>query len=120
MHWILAVEPDFSAREGIIAMGEAHGYVVAAVATALGAFGVLDADESNDIGIVITAKRLKGIDGFDFARLVKRRYPGRRTILFTGAYWRDIETDPRRSWFDAVAYKPFVEELMKEIFLLSV
>jgi DNA-binding NtrC family response regulator len=75
------------------------------------ALDVLDEDPS--IGIVVTDIRMPGVDGMDFRRVLKHRFPKLPVVFMTGLPIDDDEVVPAHAAF---LQKPFsVEALIKAI-----
>lgn len=68
------------------------GYRVIAAYSAREALDALDEDAS--VGVVISDVRMPGLDGFDFLRVVKHRFPAIKVILVTGHAITDEDVVP--------------------------
>ena len=80
----LAAVPAYSAREGLDRL-----------------------DECPDISLVISDIRMPGLDGFDFIRVVKHRFPSLPTLLTTGLPITEEDVVPRGA---SILRKPFAAD----------
>jgi len=68
-------------------------------------------DECPDVCLVISDIRMPGVDGFDFLRVVKHRFPQLPTLLTTGMPITDDDVVPRGA---SILQKPFaIEDLRR-------
>jgi DNA-binding NtrC family response regulator len=66
-------------------------------------------DESPDICLVVSDVRMPGVDGFDFIRVVKHRFPSLPALLTTGLPITDEDVVPRGV---SILQKPYaIDEL---------
>src|SRR5258708_36820799 len=85
---VLVLDDNADAAEAIAFLLETHGWPAVASTSVEGALDALD--ENSKIGVVVSDIRMPTIDGFDFLRVVKHRFPTVPVILMTG---RPIEAD---------------------------
>lgn len=71
---------------------DASGYRVIATYSAREALDTLDRDST--VGVVISDVRMPDLDGFDFLRVVKHRFPAINVILVTGHEITDEDVVP--------------------------
>jgi CheY-like chemotaxis protein len=64
-------------------------------------------DECPDVCLVISDIRMPGIDGFDFIRVVRHRFPSLPTLLTTGLPITEEDVIPRGA---AILQKPFAKD----------
>lgn len=69
------------------------GYATIPTYSAREALDALDSD--GDVGCVISDVRMPELDGFDFLRVVKHRFPHLRVILVTGDEITDDDVVPK-------------------------
>jgi signal transduction histidine kinase len=79
---ILLVDDDALVSDGTAAMIEDLGHEVIEASSAAAALALLDA--SPDVDLVITDYAMPGMTGFEFAKLVRERYPALPIVLATG------------------------------------
>jgi CheY-like chemotaxis protein len=108
---ILVVDDARDTADTIAVLLEASGL---AVLSAYSAHEGLDRlDECPDISLVISDIRMPGIDGFDFLRVVRHRFPALPTVLTTGLPITDDDIVPRGA---LILQKPFgVAELKRAV-----
>ncbi|HET7033379.1 MAG TPA: response regulator [Casimicrobiaceae bacterium] len=108
---ILVVDDDRDAADTIAVLLEASGMSVLAAYSAREGLDRLD--EHPDIGLVVSDIRMPGVDGFDFLRVVKHRFPKLPTVLTTGLPVTDDDIVPHGA---LILQKPFaVEDLKRAI-----
>ena len=104
---ILVVDDDRDAADTIAALLEATGFSVMSAYSARDGLDKLD--ECATIKLVISDIRMPGVDGFDFLRVVKHRFPDLPTVLTTGLPITENDVVPRGA---LILQKPFaVDEL---------
>ncbi len=105
---ILVVDDDRDGADTTAALLEAIGF------TALAAYSARDGlnrlDESPAISLVISDIRMPDVDGFDFVRVVKHRFPELPTLLTTGLPVTDDDVVPRGA---VILQKPFAVEALE-------
>ena len=79
---ILVIDDNRDVADALAAVLEIAGYRVTALVSVREALDLLDTDA--DIGTVISDVRMPDLDGFDFLRVVKHRFPHMRVFLVTG------------------------------------
>lgn len=79
---VLVIDDNRDVADALAAAIEVAGYRVRAHTSVREALDVLDTDSS--IGTVISDVRMPDLDGFDFLRVVKHRFPQMRVFLVTG------------------------------------
>jgi DNA-binding NtrC family response regulator len=91
-------------RDAVAALAmvlEHHGYRVTPTHSAEEALDALDRETG--IQVVVSDVRMPGVDGFDFLRVVRHRYPSLRMILVTGHLITDDDVVPHGA---AILQKP--------------
>ena len=110
---LLVIEDEPDARESLRALLELHGHGV--VVAGDGPAG-LRALESADVELALVDIGLPGVDGYEVAREIRRRFPALRIIAVTGYGQREDRQRARDAGFDAHLTKPFsYEELVRAI-----
>lgn len=84
------------------ALLETMGYRAIATRTVRDALDTLD--ERSDIEIVISDIRMPGVDGFDFLRVLRHRFPALPIVLMTGLPIEKNDGAPREA---VILQKPF-------------
>jgi CheY-like chemotaxis protein len=108
---ILVVDDDRDTADTIAALLETTGMSV--LATYSAREGLDRLDECPDICLVISDIRMPGVDGFDFLRVVKHRFPRLPTVLTTGLPILDDDVVPHGA---VILPKPFgVDELRRAV-----
>jgi len=105
---ILVVDDDRDAADTIAVLLEATGMSVLSAYSARDGLDRLD--ECQDICLVISDIRMPGVDGFDFLRVVKHRFPKLPTVLTTGLPVTDDDVVPHGA---LILQKPFAVEDLK-------
>ena len=105
---ILVVDDDRDAADTIAVLLEATGMAVLSAYSAREGLDRLD--ECPGICLVISDIRMPGVDGFDFLRVVKHRFPSLPTVLTTGLPITDDDVVPRGA---LILQKPFAVEDLK-------
>lgn len=100
---ILVVDDDRDAADTTAALLESMGLAVTAAYSAREGLDRLD--ESENICLVVSDVRMPGVDGFDFIRVVKHRFPSLPALLTTGLPITDEDVIPRGA---LILQKPFV------------
>jgi two-component system NtrC family sensor kinase len=90
---ILVVDDDRDTADITAALLQSMGLAVMAVYSARDGLDRLD--ESPDICLVLSDVRMPGVDGFDFIRVVKHRFPSLPALLTTGLPITDEDVIPR-------------------------
>ena len=107
---ILVVDDDRDAADTIAVLLEASGMSVLSAYSARDGLDRLD--ERSDIGLVVSDIRMPGVDGFDFLRVVKHRFPSLPTVLTTGLPVTDDDVVPHGA---LILQKPFAVEDLKRV-----
>jgi len=108
---ILVVDDDREAADTIGTLLVGLGFKVMSVYSAREGLDRLD--ESKDISLVISDVRMPGIDGFDFLRVVKHRFPALPIVLTTGLPITEEDVVPRGA---LILQKPFgMNELKRAV-----
>jgi DNA-binding NtrC family response regulator len=107
---ILIVDDDRDAADTIAVLLEESGMSVLPVYSAREGLDRLD--ECPDIGLVLSDIRMPGVDGFDFLRVVKHRFPSLPTVLTTGLPVTDDDIVPHGA---LILQKPFAVEELKRV-----
>ena len=100
---ILVIDDNRDVADAFAAVLEVAGYTVTALVSVRDALDALDNDPA--IGTVISDVRMPELDGFDFLRVVKHRFPYMRVFLVTGQEVTQEDVVP----FGAVILKKPVE-----------
>jgi DNA-binding NtrC family response regulator len=79
---ILITDDHKDSVDALAIMLKRAGFSVASAYSAREALDALDLDAGS--GVVISDIRMPEVDGFDFLRVVKQRFPSMRVILLTG------------------------------------
>lgn len=104
---VLVVDDNAAFARSIVRLLESLGQPAIAALSAYDAIDTLD--ESRNVGFVVADVRMPEIDGFDFVRVVRHRFPRIPLALMT-AYPTDNEDIPQGV---PVLVKPFeIEQLM--------
>ena len=80
-HQVLVVDDNAAFARTVVHLLESFGHPALAVSSAYDAIDTLD--ESRDIGFVVADVRMPEIDGLDFARVVRHRFPHLPMALMT-------------------------------------
>jgi len=105
---ILVVDDDRDAADTIAVLLESTGMSVLSAYSAREGLDRLD--ERPDVCLVISDIRMPGVDGFDFLRVVKHRFPKLPTVLTTGMPVTDDDIVPHGA---LILQKPFAVEDLK-------
>ncbi|MEO8676396.1 MAG: response regulator [Casimicrobiaceae bacterium] len=105
---ILVVDDDRDAADTVAALLEAMGVSVFPAYSARDGLDFLD--ECGDVRLVISDVRMPGVDGFDFIRVVKHRFPAIPALLTTGLPITDDDVVPRGA---LILQKPFTAEELR-------
>jgi len=79
---VLVTDDNRDVVDALAAFLNMSGYKVIATYSAREALDSLDHDST--VGVVISDVRMPELDGFDFLRVVKHRFPAIKVILVTG------------------------------------
>jgi two-component system, NtrC family, sensor kinase len=90
---ILVVDDDRDTADMTAALLQSMGLAVMAAYSA--GDGLDRLDESPDICLVVSDVRMPGVDGFDFIRVVRHRFPSLPALLTTGLPITDEDVIPR-------------------------
>ena len=90
---ILVVDDDRDTADTTAALLESMGLRVTAAYSARDGLDLLD--EYPDICLVVSDVRMPGVDGFDFIRVVRHRFPSLPALLTTGLPITDEDVIPR-------------------------
>ena len=85
---VLVTDDNRDVVDALAAFLNISGYKVIATYSAREALDSLDQDST--VGVVISDVRMPELDGFDFLRVIKHRFPAIKVILVTG---HEITTD---------------------------
>jgi DNA-binding NtrC family response regulator len=89
---VLITDDNRDVVDSLAAFLDMSGYRVIATYSAREALDSLDQDSS--VGVVISDVRMPELDGFDFLRVVKHRFPAIKVILVTGHAITDEDVVP--------------------------
>src|SRR5664279_6026952 len=98
----LVVDDNFYFAEILVIQLIQLGHAAVAAGSVRHALDLLDDDPS--IGVVLTDVRMPGVDGLDFRRVLKHRFPKLPVVLMTGM---PIEEEDRVPSYVVVLQKPF-------------
>ena len=90
---ILVVDDNADLAASLVAMLEVHNYSAFAAVDVAKALDVLDAEPS--ISMVISDVRMPSVDGLDFFRVLRHRFPSLPVVLMTGLPISDEDVVPR-------------------------
>src|SRR3954470_12063608 len=106
---VLVTDDNRDVVDALAAFLNLSGYKVIATYSAREALDSLDQDAS--VGVVISDVRMPELDGFDFLRVVRHRFPAMKVILVTG---HEIATDDVVPSGATILKKPLeFEELLR-------
>jgi CheY-like chemotaxis protein len=104
---LIVDDSEFFARSLVLVL-ESRSRTALAATNARDALDLLDANP--DIDVIVTDVRMPGMDGVDFARVVRHRFPHKRVALMTA--WPPGAADELPAGFP-VLRKPFdIEALL--------
>ena len=107
---ILVVDDNRDAVDMAAVMLRAQGY---SVAVAYSAFEAVDwLDRNNHTAMIISDIRMPDVDGFDFLRLVRKRFPALPMVLMTGLPVTEEDFIPRGA---SILQKPFTTEALQQM-----
>ena len=89
---VLVTDDNKDVVDALAALLNDSGYKVIATYSAREALDSLDLDST--VGVVISDVRMPELDGFDFLRVVKHRFPAIKVILVTGHEITDEDVVP--------------------------
>ena len=92
---LLVVEDDHDALAALQAVLEMSDYVVIPARSVREALDLLD--QHSEIELVISDIRMPDVDGLDFIRVLRHRFPTLPTILMTGMPITDDDVIPREA-----------------------
>jgi DNA-binding NtrC family response regulator len=108
---ILVIDDDRDSADTIAILLETSGFTVMAAYSAREGLDRLD--DCPAINLVVSDIRMPGVDGFDFLRVVKHRFPALAIVLTTGLPITEDDVVPRGA---LILQKPFaVEELKRAV-----
>lgn len=99
---VLITDDNEDALVTMRALVEIMGYRAVPARTVREALDILD--ERGDIEIVVSDIRMPGVDGFDFLRVLRNRFPGLPIVLMTGLPIDKNDVVPREA---VILQKPF-------------
>jgi len=100
---ILVVDDNLDHARSVAALLVAHGRAARSAVSVREALDILDDDPS--IVLVISDVRMPGVDGFDFMRVLRHRFPALPVVLMSGDPVTDDDVVPRDA---EVLVKPLV------------
>jgi len=108
---ILVVDDHPDTAELVARLLETAGYDIAQADSAYQAVEHLDGNR--DIALILSDIRMPNVDGFDFLRLVRQRYPSLPMVLMTGLPITREDFVPRGAM---ILQKPFgIDELKRVV-----
>lgn len=109
---ILVVEDDRDALVSLQSLLEMSGHVVFAAGCVREALDLLDSH--SEIALVVSDIRMPDVDGLDFVRVLRHRFPALPTILVSGMPITDEDILPREA--TRILTKPVgIDELNRAI-----
>ena len=106
---VLVVDDHPDTAEVVARLLESAGYAIVEASSAYQAVELLDANR--DISLILSDVRMPNVDGFDFLRLVRHRYPSLPMVLMTGLPITREDFVPRGA---RILQKPFgIDELQR-------
>ena len=90
---ILVVDDNHDALDAVAMVLTHLGHCVAKAYSTREALDLLD--EASDVDLVISDIRMPGVDGFDFRRVLRHRFPNLPVILVTGIAISEDDAVPR-------------------------
>lgn len=105
---ILVVDDDRDAADTVAALLEAMGMSAMPAYSASDGLDILD--ECRDIRLVISDVRMPGVNGFDFIRVVKHRFPAIPALLTTGLPIADDDVVPHGA---LILQKPYAADELR-------
>jgi len=90
---VLIVDDDYDVLESIAALLSMEGHTVIRARNVRDALDLLD--EHSEVDIVLSDVRMPEVDGFDFARVLRARFPSLPIALITGLPITDEDAVPR-------------------------
>jgi len=111
MTTILLVDDNREGAETVAALLRASGHAVHCAHSVREALDFLDEDQNVDV--VISDIRMPEVDGFDFLRVLRHRFPKLPIVLITGQPLLENDLIPREA---VIVAKPFsIDRLQKAI-----
>lgn len=108
---VLVLDDDHDTVDWLAAVLRGRQYEVICAHSSAQALDSLDS--SGPVQLIISDVRMPGLDGFDFFRVVKQRFPNIRVVLMTGYPIVEDDIVPRGA---TILKKPFdVEGLFRAI-----
>jgi CheY-like chemotaxis protein len=108
---ILVVDDHPDTADLVAKLLETAGYVIVQADSAYQAVEHLDGNR--DITLILSDIRMPNVDGFDFLRLVRQRYPSLPMVLMTGLPITGEDFVPRGA---RILQKPFgIDELQRVV-----
>lgn len=108
---VLVVDDHPDTAELVASLLEGAGYAIIKASSACQAVDVLDVHR--DISLILSDVRMPSVDGFDFLRLVRQRYPALPMVLMTGLPITSADFVPRGA---RILRKPFgIDELERVV-----
>lgn len=108
---ILLVEDDNDALTALQAVLEMSDYTVIAAGCVRDALDLLD--QHSEIELVISDIRMPDVDGLDFIRVLRHRFPALPTILVSGMPITDEDVVPREA--TQILTKPVAVDDLKRV-----
>jgi CheY-like chemotaxis protein len=107
---ILVVDDNRDAVDMLAALLETSGHTVRRANSAYEAVEVLDEDPT--IRLVLSDVRMPGVDGFDFLRVVRQRFPALPIVLITGYPITNEDFPPLGA---TILQKPFAADELQRV-----
>ncbi len=107
---ILVVDDNADMAASVVTMLTLHDYSAFSMSDVAAALDAMDNDPS--ISMVISDVRMPSLDGLDFFRVLRHRYPSLPVVLMTGMPISDDDVVPRGA---TVLQKPFEFEQLHDV-----
>jgi DNA-binding NtrC family response regulator len=108
---IMVVDDDEGIRHILSIALSGMGYEVLAASSGTEALNLLP---KTSFALVLTDLEMPGMDGWDLASLIKKRFPGIPVVLMTGHAKENVMERMKASYVDFVIFKPFrLEDILK-------
>jgi DNA-binding response OmpR family regulator len=101
-HTILITDDNDDALQSLAVLLRTMGHQAVPARTVREALDILD--ERSDIDIVLSDIRMPDVDGFDFLRVLRNRFPALPIVLVTGLPIEKEDVVPREA---SILQKPF-------------
>ena len=104
---ILIIDDNRDGVDALAILLRSSGYAVVATYTVREALDALD--EHSNVRVVVSDIRMPDLDGFDFLRVVRQRFPAMKVILMTGYPVTEMDVVPHGA---TILQKPFESDAL--------